>query len=280
MSKYLNLVTYFGGKFPYLSWLLPLFPSGNYHFVDMMTGSGNVALNVNYPLITVNDLNQNIINLFSVLRNDFDELLELLYLSPYSKEELEQIIEDEKKGMQFSDIEKARRYYVKCCLGFGANGSQNNHKGVGFEYALQNTKYYRVTNYNNKLYKLPLIVDKLKSFQIENTDVFQLFEKVNKPECITYFDPPYLLSTRKCKKRYKYEWENDLHYKLAELVNNAKSKVAISGIDTILYRDLFKNFNIYKNKITHNNTGKSEIQECLFTNYDVDALNGILKLNF
>ena len=75
MSRYLNLISYFGGKFPHLKWLIDKFPQGNYHFIDIMCGSANVALNVDYPLITINDLNSDVINLFKVMRTNLDEFM-------------------------------------------------------------------------------------------------------------------------------------------------------------------------------------------------------------
>src|SRR5450759_984121 len=94
MQKYINLISYFGGKYPHLKWLISKFPAGNYHFIDIMCGSGNVALNVNYPLITVNDVNDEIINLFNVLRDNYDEFLRALYFTPFSRAELNRIITD------------------------------------------------------------------------------------------------------------------------------------------------------------------------------------------
>ena len=150
MGKYLNLVSYFGGKYPHLKWLISKFPKGNYHFVDAMCGSANVALNVDYPLITVNDLNDEIINLFEVLRNDYDEFIRLVYFTPFSRGEFERVVDDNRKGVVLTKAERARRYYMICQLGYGANGSQNDHYGMGFEWGIKDKTYYRKDNWNRK----------------------------------------------------------------------------------------------------------------------------------
>ena len=193
-SKHLNLISYFGGKYPHLNWLLPLLPAGNYHFVDAMCGAANVALNVNYPLVTINDLNSDLINLFQVLRSDPDELLRRIYFTPFSREVFENSIEDVE-----DPVEKAWQFFVRAQLGYGGVSSQNKHKGFGCEKKISRSQYYRVDNWNKKLEKLDQIIEKLRGFQIENMDVFEigyhhLYEKDPKRNLLqsTKYHPLYL----------------------------------------------------------------------------------------
>jgi DNA adenine methylase len=280
MAKYINLISYFGGKYPHLQWLTSKFPKGNYHFIDIMCGSANVALNVNYPLVTINDLNEEVVNLFRVLRDNYEEFLRLVYFTPFSRIELNSIISDYLNDVKVSDVERARRYFVKSQLGYGANGSQNNHYGTGFEWKLHKTNYYRVDNWNLKLDRLAKVVDKLRHFQIESRNAIELFDSVNKPGNIIYFDPPYLLKLRKSRKRYRFEQEDDFHVILAEKVKFADCFVAISGYDSPLYRSLFKDFYMSEDKPKKNNVGKRTVSECLWTNYNPETINGDIKIKF
>jgi DNA adenine methylase len=280
MQKYVNLISYFGGKYPHLKWLINKFPAGNYHFIDIMCGSGNVALNVNYPLVTVNDVNNEIINLFNVLRDNYDEFLRALYFTPFSRAELNRIITDAINGIECTAVERARRYFVKSQLGFGANGSQNDHYGCGFEWVLHETNFYRVDNWNLKLKRLAKITARLRQFQIENRSALDLFDNVNCPGNIVYFDPPYLLSLRKSKKRYRHEVYNDFHRAIAEKVKDAKCFVAISGYDSPIYDEIFTGFYKSVDKPKRSNVGKIVTSECLWTNYNPYAINGNLTLQF
>lgn len=280
MNKYLNLISYFGGKYPHLKWLTSCFPQGNYHFVDAMCGSANVALNVDYPLITINDMNDEVVNLFRVLRDNFDEFTRLVYFTPFSRAELNNIITDAINGVDLSEVERARRYFVKSQLGYGANGSQNNHYGAGFEWTLHKTNYYRVDNWNLKLARLGKIVDRLRHMQIESKDALELYDDVNRPGNVVYFDPPYLLSLRKSKKRYKVEQQDDFHIRLAEKIKIARCYVAVSGYDSPLYAELFKGMYKSADILKRSNVGKIETRECLWTNYDPAIVNGNLKINF
>lgn len=280
MNRYINLVNYFGGKYPHLKWLIDKFPQGNYHFIDIMCGSANVALNVDYPFVTINDINDDVFNLFKVLRENYEEFLRALYLTPFCRTELYKIIDDKRAGKSYSDIEEARRYFVKCQMGYGANGSQNNHYGMGFEYLLHSKGYQKVDNWNVKLKRLSKIVSKLRGFQIEHSNALDLFPKVNRPGNIVYFDPPYLLSVRHDKKRYKHDLSDDFHHQLAEKATSAECYIAISGYDSHLYNELFKGFYKSINKPTKTNTGKRVNQECLWTNYDPSTINNNqLKIN-
>lgn len=274
--KHINLITYFGGKFPQLTWLIDKFPKGNYHFVDIMCGSANVALNVHYPMITINDMNDEVINLFMVLRETPEEFMRVLYFTPFSRAEINNIIED--RGGVIDPVERARRYFVRSQLGYGANGGQNNHKGFGVEYKLHKTGWTRVQNWNRKLDKLPEIIDRLRSMQIESKDSLELFDKVNIPDSIIYFDPPYAMETRKSKKRYNHEWDNDMHVELSKKVAAANCFVAVSGYDSKLYNNLFNGFYKSVAPASKANTGKVMRNEVLWTNYDPNAVNGVLKL--
>lgn len=276
--KYLNLISYFGGKFPHLAWLIDKFPKGNYHFVDLMCGSANVALNVNYPLVTINDLNSEVVNLFEVLRTKQDDFLQAVYFTPFSREELRRIVDREYPVKD--KVEQARQYFVRSQLGYGANGSQNNHHGFGVEYGLHSSNYYRVENWGIKLKRMAVIADKLRTIQIENKDIFDLFPRLDRPETIIYIDPPYSFQTRSSRKRYTHEWADDDHARLAEMVSNANCYVAISGYESKLYSDLFNKFYMIKNTPTRNSVKKKLVQECLWTNYDTTQINGKLQFDF
>lgn len=280
MQKYLNIIPYFGGKYPHLKWLIDKFPAGNYHFIDAMGGGANVAINVSYPLVTYNDLNDEVINLFGVIRNHYDEFIRAIYFTPFSRVEYNRIITDAINQVQLEDIERARRYFIKSQLGYGANGSQNNHYGCSFDWKMYGSNFYKVDNFNLKIQRLSKIVEKLRHIQIENRDALELFDKVNMKGNIVYFDPPYLLSLRKSKKRYMHEVADSFHEQLASKIQDAKCFVAISGYDSPMYDDIFKGLFKSTNSLSKANTGKIMVSECLWTNYNPDAVNGTYKLQF
>ncbi len=263
-KKRLNLVSYFGGKAMQLHWIIPHLPKGDFHFVDMMGGGGNLTLNVDYPLQTFNDLNDDVVNLFKVLQKHPEKFLRKLYFTPYSRK----VREDLLNKKYINVVDRAWSYYCRCELGYGANGSQNNYKGMGFEWNTQRTQYYRVQNWNNKLRKLDLIIQKLRHIQIESRDVFELWETVNRNKVIAYFDPPYLMETRNDKKRYKHEWDYHDHIKMCEALIDANAMVMVSGYDNELYDKLLKGYHKIIGKGSRSNSGKRLVKECIWVNYN------------
>jgi DNA adenine methylase len=272
-SKHLNLISYFGGKYPHLNWLLPLFPAGNYHFVDAMCGAANVALNVNYPLVTINDLNSEVVNLFEVLRTDHEALINKIYFTPFSREVFENAIEDTD-----CKLERAWQFFVRAQLGYGGVSSQNKHKGFGCEKKVSRSNYFRVDNWNKKLDKLDAIIEKLRGFQIEHKDVVDIIISYDRPTTIIYIDPPYLRSTRNDNKRYQHEQDDDFHISMLTAALDAKCMISISGYDNELYNDMLSGWFKHIGPVHLSNVKKIERQEVLWTNYDIIKLNGQINL--
>jgi DNA adenine methylase len=102
---------WYGGKYSHLDWLLPLLPKMT-HFCEPFGGSAAVLINREpSPIETYNDMDGEVVNFFRVLRNQKDELVEAIGLTPFSREEFEQAISTPTNG--FSELERARRFYIR-----------------------------------------------------------------------------------------------------------------------------------------------------------------------
>lgn len=61
-----------------------------------------------------------------------------------------------------------------------------------------------------------------------------------------YCDPPYLRSTRKRSKAlYKYEYSDEMHIQLLELLKTLPCMVMISGYESTLYNEVLGDWNTY-----------------------------------
>lgn len=102
---------WFGGKFSHLDWLLPLLPEAK-HFCDVYRGSASVIINRAPSLLeTYNDLDQDVVSFFRVLREQKDALIEAIGLTPYSREEFN--LACSRQTLNVSELERARRFYVR-----------------------------------------------------------------------------------------------------------------------------------------------------------------------
>ena len=76
----------YGGKFSHLEWLLPLLPDCR-HYCEPFAGSAAVLSNRNpSPVETCNDLDGEVVNFFRVLRDQREDLVQAIGLTPFSRE--------------------------------------------------------------------------------------------------------------------------------------------------------------------------------------------------
>lgn len=70
-------MNYTGGKYKLLHQIEPLFPEDINLFVDLFTGGGNIAVNVNANKIVANDCEENIIGIYQTFQkyDNVDELI-------------------------------------------------------------------------------------------------------------------------------------------------------------------------------------------------------------
>jgi DNA adenine methylase len=102
---------WYGGKYSHLNWLLPLLPKTK-HYCEPFGGSAAVLVNREpSPIETYNDLDSEVVNFFYVLREQKEELIEAIGLTPFSREELTIAVNSQNGDL--TDLERARRFFVR-----------------------------------------------------------------------------------------------------------------------------------------------------------------------
>lgn len=266
---------YFGGKFSWLEHIYENFPSDFTHLAEVFGGSMTVSLNYDKKsIITVNEINSDITNFFEVLRDQPEELLGLLYLTPCSKSEFD-------KCWEFSEnkVENARRFYVRIRQSFFGLGAQRQNKG--WHMARKHLNSYRgetVTKWNNALDKLTDISCHIReNIQITNYDFKEFIQKTDTEKTFFYQDPPYVESSRASKNDYKFEFTENDHIDLAQINHSIRSKVMISGYASDLYdKELYKDWRRVEFPIKKNNIRSGEVQEIIWMNYPQEIKRPVL----
>jgi DNA adenine methylase len=226
---------------------------------------------------TVNDINSDIVNFFRVLRENPDDLIALLELTPVSREEYN-ISWD---MTSCNEIERARRFYVRVRQSFRSLGAQSKNKGWNMAKTKSLTKKSEtVSQWNNGIKKLLPVIERIKEIQIENRDYQTLIKKIDFPGAFFYCDPPYPDQVRNSKKDYKYEFSENDHYELSVLLHNIQGKAMISSYDGDLMNDLYFDWHKIKLPVLNNNMRHGRVQECLWTNYNPLTIKGALTLDF
>lgn len=91
---------------------------------------------------------------------------------------------------------------------------------------------------------------------------------------LVYCDPPYLASTRKKLKLYRYEWSDGHHRQFLRCATSLVCRVMISGYAAALYEDALAGWRRYEKPVmTRGGTWRTEV---LWLNYDPEP--GILAV--
>lgn len=219
-----------GAKARLANWICSYMPK---HDVYLELYGGSMAVLLNKPrchIETVNDLHGEVVNFFKVLRDDSEELQRLIELTPYSREEYDKAYQESQ-----NDLERARRFCVRCWQGIGCANLYHN----GFKSGQQTTS----PNPAKAWAELPRTIEgvskRLQGVQIENLDAMELLKRYDTKDVFIYADPPYILSTRK-SNLYKYEMSDKEHIVLLEALLNHSGKVMISGYDNDIYNHYLK----------------------------------------
>lgn len=261
---------WYGGKFSHLEWLLPLLPVAE-HFCEPFGGSAAVLVNRDpAPVETYNDLDGEVVNFFRVLRENPNDLIRAIGLTPFSREEFEFAI-DHQEDTNLSNLERARLFFIrarqvrtglaqKASSGRWANCKLTSRAGMSGA----------VSRWLGSVDGLPEIAERLVRVQIENAPAVEVIERYDSPNTLFYCDPPYTHDSRGDINAYKYEMDSEAHQELAGSLKSSKGMVAISGYESPLMNELYKGWNKILGPVKNINSVRQPRQEILWVNYDIN----------
>ena len=258
-----TVLKYPGSKWSIADWIISHFPPGyeQMTYLEPYFGSGAVFFNKKRSMIeTINDLDNNVVNLFKVIRECPEELARLVEFTPWSREEYR--LSYEQTG---DSLEDARRFLVRMWQAIGAKSSdstgwRNNIKGNN-------------GNLTQFSLRLPASILEVSSrlkhtsnslVQIESQPALQLIERYNRDNVLMYVDPPYVMSTRS-GRIYKHEMSDKDHEELLDLLLQSKAKIILSGYDNDLYNSMLEEW--HKKSISCNAEGGRASVETIWMNY-------------
>ena len=184
----------------------------------------------------VNDLDQNIVNTFRQMRDNGDELLRLIELTPYARTELTRARQGRDED---SDLERARKFLVQAMM--SVNGVLAGKRG-GFSVSdtyTRGAREARVNRWYNYPGRLKAVTRRLRHTRIESKDGIELLaEYSNKPATLIYIDPPYLADRG---AGYNVEArDRDFHERLLSQALLCKCMIMISGYRSKTYTKLLE----------------------------------------
>lgn len=267
-KKKLIAFGWYGGKFSHLDWLLPLLPNSQ-HYCEPYGGSAAVLLNKEPANVeTYNDIDGEIVNFFKVLRDQKEELLYVIGMTPFSRKEFQLAIQSNGNGHGLTDLEKARRFFIRARqVRTGLAQTASNGRWANCLSTSRAGMAGAVSRWLGSVEGLEYIASRLLRVQIEKDDAFAIIKRYDSADTLFYCDPPYPHESRGDKNAYKFEMNDSEHIHLANLLKNIKGKAAISGYRCNLYDELYKDWNIHVAPTKKALSIKSERTEILWTNY-------------
>lgn len=255
-----TVIKYPGAKWRIADWIIEKMPE-HHCYVEPYFGSGAVLFNKQRSNIeVVNDMDDDVINLFECIREDPERLAWLLYATPYSRAEYDATFE----GVAIHDPwEKARQFVIRRNMSFGTRliGGKNGWKidCGGRERA------YAAKAWKELPREIINVAERLRGVQIEHRPALQVIRMFDRADALIYCDPPYVLKTR-TRKQYRYEMTDNDHEELLDMLLKHTGKVMISGYENPIYAEKLRGWHKAA-KRTYDTCAQPKI-EILYMNFE------------
>lgn len=250
-----------GGKWILAPWIISHFPEHRC-YVEPFGGAASVLIRKRRSYNEIyNDLDDEVVNLFNVLRGDTAaRLTELLRLTPFASDEFFSAYDACK-----DPVERARRTIVRAYMGFGGNGV---HRKTGFRSNSNRRGTTPARDWVNYPDCLGATVERLRGVVILNRDAMEVMEAHDTETTLHYVDPPYVHGTRDAGTDYAHELTDGQHDELLAFLKTLKGKVVLSGYPDQRYDETLSDWRRVDRKAFAD--GARERTEVLWMNFDTE----------
>lgn len=257
------LIRYHGGKFRLAEWIKSHFPKHN-TYVEPFGGGASVLLSkLPSPVEVYNDLDDEVVNLFQVLRDSKKslDLARQIELTPYSRVEFNEAFK-----AAGCEIERARRLIIRAQMGFGSAGATKGNTGFRLDTARTGSDIVTIWQRHPEI--ICQAAARFKSVLIENRDALQVIKDHDREDTLFFIDPPYVLDTRSIGcKAYRYEMTDEQHEKLLGLLLEIKGMVILCGYSHPIYDSSLTGWQkVEKVVAASGQSGSRKSTECLWIN--------------
>lgn len=228
-------IGYFGSKVKVAPRIVDLLPPHR-GYVEPYAGSLSVLLaKMPAPFEVVNDIDQDLVTFWRVLRDQPEDLTRVCSLTPHSRVECAAAwpVPDD-----VTDLERARRVWVKLSQGRGgqlrASGWRYHENPGGRSSSMPRT----LAGYVAKMLDL---AERIREVTLECRPALEVIDRYGQdPENLLYVDPPYLFDVRSKTGMYRHEMGRpEEHRELAAHLEACRAAVVVSGYPHPLYEELY-----------------------------------------
>ena len=257
------LLNYPGAKWGMAEEIVALMPPHR-SYLEPFFGSGAVLFSKPPSAIeTVNDIDGDIVNFFTVLREQPEELARLIDLTPYARD----VFDDAHHNRGSEPLDRAYRFAIRSKMGYGFK----TYTQTGFKIDIAGRQGSYASRYWAKMPELvQQLCGRLKEVQIENRPALDLIRRFNFDNVLIYADPPYLLDTRG-GKQYRHEMNEQDHLDLLAALREHKGPVILSGYPSEMYDRELKGWSRITRKSYNQNADQRT--EVLWCNFEVGQMD-------
>ena len=235
------IVKWIGGKRQLMFELLKNMPKSYNRYFEPFIGGGALFFELQPDNAYISDMNEELINLYQVVRDNVDELITDLKKHDISKEYFMEIrnIDRTEDYENWSIVQKASRfiYLNRTCF----NGMYRVNSKGEFNVPFGHYKNPRIVDENNLINCSSL----LQRTEIRHADFSEILTKVQKGDFV-YFDPPYvpLSETSSFTSYTKEGFDIESHRRLANLYDELTDRgcyCMLTNHNTELINELYSN---------------------------------------
>jgi len=238
MNKLRSPIVWAGGKGNMRKKIIPILESIPHKiYCEPFGGGASILLGKKPVSVEVyNDIDSGLYDFFKVISDPelFKRFYRRVSVLPYHRQLFYDCCDNWKKEKDL--IKRVSQWFVIARQSFGGV-FYNNSWGLIVTSSRKN-KAQMVSNWLTVIEDLPEIHARLQRVQIECRDWEFILDTYDTEDTLFYLDPPYVLSTRQRDLLYIVEMTDEEHKKLIDRVILLKGKVAISGYDNEIYRQL------------------------------------------
>ena len=216
--------------------IIPLIPSHKC-YVEPFGGAAWVLFGKDpSPIEVLNDIDEELINFFRVVRHRPEELIESFDLELVSRSEFQRLAEIDPELL--SDIGRAHRFYYLIMAGWGGEARYPRFQTSASDGGHGNRLVGALKSLRKRIEP---VHERLKTVIIENLDWKECIDKYDRPESFMYLDPPYPGNGANYKHNMKTAEE---HAIIAERLKSLHCRWMLSSYDTEEVRARFRDYNI------------------------------------
>ncbi|ADO46036.1 DNA adenine methylase [Hydrogenobacter thermophilus TK-6] len=242
LKKPKPFVKWAGGKRQLINLLIDNLPIEYDTYIEPFIGGGALLFEIMPDRAIINDINEELINAYKVIRDSLTELIESL--KQHKNEEGYYYKVRSLSPDKLSPVERASRfiYLNKTCF----NGLYRENSKGQFNVPFGKYKNPVIVDEEN----LKLVSDYLNTANVEiyNTDYKEICKLAKKGDFV-YLDPPYypLTKTASFTKYNKHDFTEQDHLELREVFEELDKKgcyVMLSNSNTEFVKELYRGYNI------------------------------------